>query len=121
MVEAARLVVMATGVEVQWDVQEVGLRAFEGTGEVLPARPPSIRGDRRRPEGSDRDAPGSRRRQRQRRVASRAGPLREHPALPALSGCAVGLREVDLVVVRENTEDIYTGVEFEVGTAEVRS
>ena len=28
--------------------------------------------------------------------------------------------DVDLVVVRENTEDVYTGVEFEVGTVEVK-
>ncbi len=28
--------------------------------------------------------------------------------------------DVDLVVVRENIEDVYTGVEFEVGTVEVK-
>ncbi|MBA3364062.1 MAG: isocitrate/isopropylmalate dehydrogenase family protein, partial [Actinobacteria bacterium] len=38
VVEAARRVVEATGVEVRWDVEEIGLRAFERTGEVLPAR-----------------------------------------------------------------------------------
>ena len=28
----------ATGVEMRWDVEEIGLRAFDRTGEVLPSR-----------------------------------------------------------------------------------
>ena len=41
-------------------------------------------------------------------------PCRRYPGVPSL------YEDVDLVVVRENTEDVYTGVEFEVGTVEVK-
>ena len=40
-------------------------------------------------------------------------PCRRYPGVPSVYG------DVDLVVVRENIEDTYTGVEFEVGTVEV--
>jgi isocitrate dehydrogenase (NAD+) len=41
-------------------------------------------------------------------------PCKRYPGVPSL------YEDVDLVVVRENTEDVYTGVEFEVGTVEVK-
>ena len=40
-------------------------------------------------------------------------PCRRYAGVPSVYG------DVDLVVVRETIEDTYTGVEFEVGTAEV--
>ena len=41
-------------------------------------------------------------------------PCRRYPGVPSV------YEDVDLVVVRENTEDVYTGIEFEVGTVEVK-
>ena len=121
VVEAARLVVMATGVEVQWDVQEVGLRAFERTGEVLSARALSsirengvaLKGPIETPPGAGVGSANVALRQELDLFAN-IRPCRHYPGVPSV------YRDVDLVVVRENTEDVYTGVEFEVGTVEVK-
>jgi isocitrate dehydrogenase (NAD+) len=121
VVEAARLVVMATGVEVQWDVQEVGLRAFERTGEVLPARALSsirengvaLKGPIETPPGAGIGSANVALRQELDLFAN-IRPCRHYPGVPSV------YRDVDLVVVRENTEDVYTGIEFEVGTVEVK-
>ena len=121
VVEAARLVVMATGVEVRWDVQEVGLRAFERTGEVLPARALSsirengvaLKGPIETPPGAGVGSANVALRQELDLFAN-IRPCRHYPGVPSV------YRDVDLVVVRENTEDVYTGVEFEVGTVEVK-
>jgi isocitrate dehydrogenase (NAD+) len=121
VVEAARLVVMATGVEVQWDLQEVGLRAFERTGEVLPARALSsirengvaLKGPIETPPGAGVGSANVGLRQELDLFAN-IRPCRHYPGVPSV------YRDVDLVVVRENTEDVYTGVEFEVGTVEVK-
>jgi isocitrate dehydrogenase (NAD+) len=121
VVEAARLVVMATGVEVQWDVQEIGLRAFERTGEVLPARALSsirengvaLKGPIETPPGVGVGSANVALRQELDLFAN-IRPCRHYPGVPSV------YRDVDLVVVRENTEDVYTGVEFEVGTVEVK-
>jgi isocitrate dehydrogenase (NAD+) len=121
VVEAARMVVMATGVEVQWDVQEIGLRAFERTGEVLPARALSsirengvaLKGPIETPSGAGVGSANVALRQELDLFAN-IRPCRHYPGVPSV------YRDVDLVVVRENTEDVYTGVEFEVGTVEVK-
>ena len=121
VVEAARLVVMASGVEVQWDVQEIGLRAFERTGEVLPARAlSSIRGNGVALKGPIETPPGAGvgsanvALRQELDLFANVRPCRHYPGVPSV------YRDVDLVVVRENTEDVYTGVEFEVGTVEVK-
>ena len=121
VVEAARLVVTATGVEVQWDVQEIGLRAFERKGEVLPARALSsirengvaLKGPIETPLGAGIGSANVALR-RELDLFANVRPCRHYPGVPSV------YEDVDLVVVRENTEDVYTGVEFEVGTVEVK-
>ncbi len=119
VVEAARRAVEATGVAIRWDVHEMGSRAFEAGGEVLPgATVASIRQNGvalKGPIESPADAEV-----RNANVALRkevdlfanVRPCRLYPGVPSLYG------DVDLVVVRENTEDVYTGIEFEVETAQ---
>ncbi len=118
--DAGRLVVEAAGVDVDWDVQDIGLRAWERRGEVLPARTiSSIRGSGIALKGPVETPVGGG--VRNANVALRqeldlfanVRPCRRYPGVPSVYG------DVDLVVVRENIEDTYTGVEFEVGTAEV--
>jgi len=121
VVEAARRVVDATGVEVRWDVEQIGLRAFERTGEVLPARAVSsirengvgLKGPIETPEGAGiRSANLVLRKELD--LYANVRPCTWYPGVPSL------YEDVDLLVVRENTEDVYTGVEFEVGTVEVK-
>jgi isocitrate dehydrogenase (NAD+) len=90
--EAAAAVVEATGVDVSWDVQEAGEAVMEREGgDPLPERVlDSIRTTGTALKGPARLFPG---------VAS------PHPS-------------VDLVVIRENTEDLYRGIEFERGSSD---
>ena len=45
--------------------------------------------------------------------------VRVHPACKAYEGVRTRFPETDLVIVRENTEDLYAGIEFEKGSDEV--
>jgi isocitrate dehydrogenase (NAD+) len=118
--DAGRLVVEATGVEVRWDVQDIGLRAWEASREVVPASAISsirdngvaLKGPIETPaDGDVRNANVALRQELD--LYANVRPCRRYPGVPSVYG------DVDLVVVRENIEDTYTGVEFEVGTAEV--
>ena len=118
--DAGRVVVEAAGVEVDWDVHDLGIRAWERCGEVLPAATiASIRQTgvalkgpiETPPDAGVRNANVALRQELD--LFANVRPCRRYPGVPSVYG------DVDLVVVRENIEDTYTGVEFEVGTAEV--
>ncbi len=124
LAEAARQCVDATGVKINWDVQEAGVDVMERTGTPLP----DCRDGERPPhplcvEGPHHHAGGHRLPQHQRPPAPGVGAVRLHPALQVLQGRAQLLqrRPVDLVIVRENTEDLYAGIEFERGKPETAS
>jgi isocitrate dehydrogenase (NAD+) len=119
--EAGRVAVEATGVEVRWDVHHLGLRAFEQLGEVLPA--PAVSSIRDNgvalkgpietpPAGGVRNANVALRQELD--LYANVRPCRRYPGVPSV------YEDVDLVVVRENIEDTYTGVEFEVGSVAVK-
>ena len=118
VVEAARRAIDATGVAVDWDVRELGRSAVlrEGTG-LPPSTLTAIReagvalkGPVSTPIGAGFGSVN---------VALRKAldlyacirPCRLYPGVPS------PYEAIDLVVVRENTEDQYTGIEFERGAA----
>ena len=121
IVEAGRRTVEATGVRPEWDVQDMGARAFERTGRVVPPKAVSsirergvaLKGPIETPDGAD-VRNGNVALRRELDLYANVRPCRLYPGVPSL------YEEVDLVVVRENTEDVYTGIEFEVGTVEVK-
>ncbi|HEV2590565.1 MAG TPA: isocitrate/isopropylmalate dehydrogenase family protein [Gaiellaceae bacterium] len=119
LTEATRRVLEATGVEFEWDVQEAGVDVMETAGTPLPeetlasvkANKVALKGPITTPIGTGF---------RSVNVA-----LRHELGLYAcLRPCKTyeGVRSrydnVDLVVVRENTEDLYAGIEYEAGTPE---
>lgn len=118
---AARRVVEACGVEVEWDVQTAGAVVMKDEGTPLPDRVlASIERSRTALKGPIMTPVGSG--FRSVNVGLRQG-LDLFAALrPALSlpGIASPYEGVDLVVVRENTEDLYAGVEFEMGSPELK-
>ena len=83
------------------------------SGPATPLPAPSSRlhpGQRRRAEGTDRDARGSRHPERERRVAARSSICTRTSARAGTTAGVPSLYEdVDLVVVRENTEDVVHG------------
>jgi isocitrate dehydrogenase (NAD+) len=117
VVEAARRCVEATGVSVEWDRQDMGAGAYARTGDPLPvATLDSIRATRVALKGPIETPVTSG--LRSSNMALRQGldlyanvrPCRLYPGVPSVYD------QVDLVVVRENTEGMYTGQELAMGT-----
>jgi isocitrate dehydrogenase (NAD+) len=117
---ATRRVVDALDIGVEWDLQEAGLPAIERTGSPLP--PPvldsirrnrvAIKGPVTTPVGSGFRSVNVTLRQELDLFAS-VRPCRLYPGVPSRFDA------VDIVVVRENTEDLYEGIEFEKGSKEL--
>jgi isocitrate dehydrogenase (NAD+) len=115
--EAAQRVVAATGVDVDWDVQEAGLRALErGADDPLP---PSVLDALRRnrvglkgpcttPVGRGFQSVNVRLRQELDLYAC----VRPTRSLAGVrSEATIPFTDVDLVIIRENTEGLYSGIE----------
>jgi isocitrate dehydrogenase (NAD+) len=117
--EATKRVLDATGVDFEWDVQEAGVDIMETTGTPLPDRviesikdtTVAIKGPITTPVGHGF---------RSVNVALRKAIDLYACVRPCKS--YVGVRskyeDIDVVFVRENTEDLYAGIEFEKDTPE---
>ncbi len=111
---AARRAVDATGVSVDWDVQEAGAASFVREGSPLPTRlVESVRERGVALKGPfDTSTPHG---YRSPSIALRRA-LDLHTTIRpclALPGREVAAPEADLVVVKMNHEDVYAGIEFE--------
>jgi len=115
---AARRCVDATGVTIQWDVQEAGLDVMERTGTPLPeATMESVRRTRCALKAPITTPVGTGFRSLNVHIRQTLGlfacirPCKYYPGVRTFFSD----RPVDLVIVRENTEDLYAGIEFEAG------
>jgi isocitrate dehydrogenase (NAD+) len=122
LTEATRRVLEATGVELEWDVREAGADVMEKHGgnplppDVLDAireTGVALKGPITTPIGGGF---------RSVNVALRKELDMYAQVRPCKSYAGVRSRfdEVDLIIVRENTEDLYVGIEYEQGTLEAR-
>jgi len=117
LVEATRRVLEATGVEFEWDEHPAGEDIYEAEGNPFPERTlESIRRTKVGIKGPTTTPVGS-------GFRSINVQLRKELDLYAcIRPCKLypGVRshfdEVDIVIVRENTEDLYAGIEFERGS-----
>jgi isocitrate dehydrogenase (NAD+) len=116
---AARTVLDATGVGIDWLEHQAGITALEASGELLPEETLSaIRDSRVAIKGPIATPVGSGFRSVNvalRQALDLFAAVRPARALP---GVPIRHPHVDLVVIRENTEDLYQGVEFERGSPE---
>jgi isocitrate dehydrogenase (NAD+) len=115
---AARRCVDATGVKIQWDVQEAGVEVMERTGTPLPeATMESVRRTRCALKAPITTPVGTGFRSLNVHMRQTLGlfacirPCKYYPGVRTFFSD----RAVDLVIVRENTEDLYAGIEFEAG------
>jgi isocitrate dehydrogenase (NAD+) len=117
--EATRTVVEATGVEIDWVVEVAGQAALDREATTLPERTleqirrsrVALKGPITTPIGEGfRSVNVALRRELDLFAAVR--PSRSLPGVPTR------YPDVDLVVIRENTEDLYAGIEFEAGRPE---
>ncbi|HHJ00688.1 MAG TPA: isocitrate/isopropylmalate dehydrogenase family protein [Candidatus Aerophobetes bacterium] len=119
--EAARRCVEATGVKVEWEVVEAGASALKKYNTPLPRQVlESIRKNKVAWKGPITTPIGGG--FRSVNVALRKSLdlyicLRPYKYYP---GVRSNFKDVDIVVIRENTEDLYAGVEFEEGKEETR-
>ncbi|MBJ7609135.1 MAG: isocitrate/isopropylmalate dehydrogenase family protein [Candidatus Dormibacteraeota bacterium] len=121
--QAARRVIDATGADIEWDVQNAGLDVVEQYGQPMPdhvlesirRNKVAIKGPLTTPIGTGiRSVNVALRRELD--LFALVRPTKWYP------GVRSRYQEVDLVVIRENTEDLYAGIEFaegEEGTLEV--
>ena len=89
--EATRKCVEATGVKIDWDVQECGIEVIEAEGKVPDSRPRVDPREQGRPQGADHHADRQGVPQRQRLPAAGTEPVRLRAALQELQGGAVVL------------------------------
>ena len=119
--EATRRVLDATGVKFDWDVQHAGEGVMDEYGTPLPdhvldsirANKVAIKGPITTPVGTGfRSVNVALRKELDLYMCLR--PCKYYP------GVRSRYDNVDLVIVRENHEDLYAGIEFEQGSAEAR-
>lgn len=117
LAEATRKCIDATGVKVNWDVQECGIEVIEAQGKIPESVFASIRSNKVALKAPITTPIG-------KGFRSVNVALRQELGLYAcVRPCKTykGVRSyydkthVDLVIVRENTEDLYAGVEFQAG------
>jgi len=119
--EATRRVLEATGVEFDWDVQEAGADVMDQYGTPLPdhvlesirRNGVAIKGPITTPVGTGfRSVNVALRKELDLYCCLR--PCKTYP------GVRSRYENVDVVICRENHEDLYAGVEFEQGSAEAK-
>jgi isocitrate dehydrogenase (NAD+) len=121
LAEAARRCVDATGVKVNWDVQEAGVDVMARTGNPLPdAVLQSIRRTKCALKAPITTPVGTGFRSINVHLRQELGlfacirPCKQYKGVRTFYENT----KVDIVIVRENTEDLYAGVEFEAGKPE---
>jgi isocitrate dehydrogenase (NAD+) len=118
--EATRRVVDALGAGIDWEVHQAGTPAIETHGTPLPhhvlesirRNRVALKGPVTTPVGTGFRSINVALRQELDLYAS-VRPCRLFPGVPSR------FEEIDITVVRENTEDLYEGIEFEVGSPEL--
>jgi isocitrate dehydrogenase (NAD+) len=117
LTEATRRVLEATGVALDWDVRHAGVEVMEEAGTPLPEETlasvkengVALKGPITTPIGTGfRSVNVALRHELELYACLR--PCRTYP------GVRTRYENVDIVVVRENTEDLYAGIEYEAGT-----
>ena len=119
---AAARCIEATGVDIKWEEVFAGTEALEKTGELLPqAALDSIRKNKVALKGPITTPIGTG--FRSVNVAIRQVLELFACVRPAKSYAGIRSRfnDIDLVIIRENSEDLYMGIEFEEGKPETRA
>ncbi len=120
IVAATRRAIDATGVRIAWDEQEIGLPAIAKHGDPFPKEAlDSIRRNKVGLKGPLTTELGTGMRsvnvalRKEFDLYANLRPARTYEGVQAPMG------KIDLVVVRENIEDLYAGIEYDLGTKEL--
>ena len=120
IVEATRRAIEATGVGIEWDVHDIGIPAMQKLGDPFPKSAlDSIRRNKIGLKGPLTTELGTGMRsvnvalRKEFDLYANLRPARTYEGVQAPMG------KIDLVVVRENIEDLYAGIEFDINTPEL--
>jgi isocitrate dehydrogenase (NAD+) len=119
LAEATRRVLEATGVSFTWDRREAGVDEYEANGNPFPDETlDSIRRNGVGIKGPTTTPVGSGFRSVNVLLRKELDLYACIRPCKAYEGVRTRFPETDIVIVRENTEDLYAGIEFERGTPE---
>jgi isocitrate dehydrogenase (NAD+) len=119
LAEATRRVLDASGVEFEWDEHPAGVDVYEAEGTPFPDRTlDSIRQNKVGIKGPTTTPVGSGFRSVNVLLRKELDLYACIRPCKAYEGVRTRYPETDIVIVRENTEDLYAGIEFEVGMAD---
>ncbi len=118
---AAKACIDATGVKINWDIQEAGVDIMEKTGTPLPdSLIESIKKNKTALKAPITTPVGKGFRSVNvalRKIFDLYACLRP---CKSYEGVRSKYKNINLVIVRENTEDLYAGIEFQKGTPEAK-
>ena len=115
--EATRRVLEATGVQFDWHVQLAGLGVLEKCGTVLPDEViESIKETKVGLKGPITTPVGRGSRSANAALRKKLDLYANLRPAKTYHGLRSRYEHIDLVIVRENTEDLYSGIEFQRGT-----
>jgi isocitrate dehydrogenase (NAD+) len=121
LTEATCRVLEATGVDLDWDVREAGVDVMEEAGTPLPEETlASVRENGVALKGPITTPIGTGFRSVNVALRHELGLFACLRPCKSYAGVRSRYENVDLVVVRENTEDLYAGIEYEAGTTPAR-
>src|SRR3954464_14088602 len=120
LTEASRRVLEATGVDFEWDVRSAGEESMAtNDGDPLPEDTlESIRGNGVALKGPITTPVGGGFRSVNVGLRKSLDMYAQVRACKSYEGVRTRFEDVDLVIIRENTEDLYAGIEYEQGTAD---
>ena len=118
LTEASRRVLEATGVEFEWDLRSAGEESMAANdGNPLPADAlESIRGNGVALKGPITTPVGGGFRSVNVGLRKSLDMYAQVRPCKTYAGVRTRFSDIDLVIVRENTEDLYAGIEYEQGT-----
>ena len=121
LTEATRRVLEATGVDLDWDVREAGVDVMEEASTPLPEETlASVRENGVALKGPITTPIGTGFRSVNVALRHELGLFACLRPCKSYAGVRSRYENVDLVIVRENTEDLYAGIEYEAGTTPAR-
>ncbi|MCL6473174.1 MAG: isocitrate/isopropylmalate dehydrogenase family protein [Firmicutes bacterium] len=119
--EAMRRVVESTGVKIEWDIQEAGADVMDKYGTPLPDQViESVRRNKVAIKGPITTPVGSGFRSVNVALRKELDLYANLRPAYSLKGVKSRYEDIDLIIVRENTEDLYAGIEFEEGSKDAK-
>ena len=120
IVEATRRSIEATGVPIEWDIHDIGVPALQKLGDPFPKTAlDSIRRNKVGLKGPLTTELGTGMRSVNVALRKEFDLYANLRPAKTYDGVQAPMGRIDLVVVRENIEDLYAGIEFDIDTPEL--